>query len=223
MSVTVLLPTLNEALSIAQTIVEIKEYLPEAKIVVIDGLSTDKTVEIASIFGNVSVMLVKEKGKGIAIRKALETVKSDYTIMLDADYTYPARYLPEIVCSLKLGYQTVLGYRKYRVRGAMTPVNAFGNRCLSLLASLVYGRYVHDVCTGMWGFDTYALQRLTLQSDGFTLEADLFRNAVKNKYKIKQIPIIYRARLNGSKTKLNIGHGFEIACFLLKSRLILDK
>ena len=215
MKITVLLPTLNEEQGIVQTIQDIRTYLPEDDILVIDGLSTDKTVELARQ-QNVSVLMVKEKGKGIAVQKALKVIKTDYALMLDGDFTYPAKYIPEIIYNLNLGYDVVLGYRKTRERHSMTLINALGNKGLSLLASVVYRKYVYDVCTGMWGFNTYALQHLALQSDGFSLEADLFKNAVKNKCKIKQLPIEYRARLKQSKTKLNIGHGFEIGKFILR-------
>ena len=68
----------------------------------------------------------------------------------------------------------------------------------------------------MWGFKTSILKSFDIQSKGFTLEAELFTNCVKGKYKLEQIPIGYRKRLDGSYAKLKIRDGFKIAWFLIK-------
>lgn len=215
--ITILLPALNEQLAIKKTIQEVRDYVPNAQIIVVDGYSTDKTVEYAQQSG-AEVIMAKERGngKGLAVRTALELIKSDYVVMLDSDFTYPASYINEIVCNLELGYNVVMGYRKYREADSMPLINALGNAGLSFIASVVCKKYVHDLCTGMWGFDKYALNRFCLSAKGFTLEADLFKNAVRSHCKIKQMPITYRARLKDSKTKLNVGHGVEIAKFLIR-------
>lgn len=223
MTTTILLPTLNEEKSIGETIKEIKtEYSPECKIVVIDGLSKDKTVELALGLGAI-VINVYRKGKGVAVKDALSilrasAIRSDYYVMMDSDFTYPASYIRQITDELKNGADVVMGYRKYKADGAMSRANMVGNRALSALASILYGFSVKDVCTGLWGFRGGVLDRFRLTSTGFTLEADLFGNAMKTGCKIVQIPIYYRARLEGSVTKLQIRHGFEIGWFLIKNR-----
>ena len=216
--VTVLLPTLNEELSIVATISEINKVAPGVKIVVVDGLSTDRTVELARQFENVSITLVIDKGKGTAVRKALKWIDSKYVVMMDADFTYPAKYIPVLLRQLDNGYDVVLGYRRYRQARAMSCVNVVGNWGLSFLSSILYQKGVKDVCTGLWGFRRASLERFRLTSLGFTLEADLWANAVDSGCKIAQIPIEYRARLSGSVTKLKVSHGLEIAWFLIKSR-----
>ena len=213
--ITVLLPTYNEEASIRETIQEVKDCVSDAKIVVVDSYSQDKTVEYAKQF-NVELIMVRERGKGIAIKEALRWVDTEYTVMLDSDFTYPASYINEIVYNLESGYNVVMGYRKYRETGSMPLINVLGNAGLSFIATLVCKKYVHDLCTGMWGFDKYALNRFRLTAKGFTLEADLFKNAVRSHCRIKQMPITYRARLQNSKTKLNVGHGVEIAKFLIR-------
>jgi len=215
MELTVLLPSYKEQASIIQTIQDVKEHAPEARIIVVDSYSPDDTVKLAQQAG-AEIILVMGRGKGRAVKYALDTVKSDYYIMMDSDYTYPAKHIPEIARSLKSGYDVVMGYRKYRESGSMPLIKALGNNALSILASIRYRVAVIDLCTGMWGFSKNAVECLKLTSIGFTLEADLFKNAVRNHLKIMQIPIEYRARLKGSDTKLNIGHGVEIAKFILK-------
>jgi len=90
---------------------------------------------------------------------------------------------------------------------------------LSLLATILFRRRVRDVCTGMWAFQRGVLDKFELESGGFTLEADLFVNCVRNRCRIKQVPIDYRARLDGSLPKLRIVDGVNIGAFLIKKRL----
>ena len=137
-------------------------------------------------------------------------------MMMDADYTYPAKHILDLLANLE---DVSMGYRHKREAGAMTRMNAFGNRMLSLLASVLYRRKVHDVCTGMWAFRGDVLNKFTLTSTGFTLEADLFVNAVRSGCRISEVPIEYRRRLDGCKPKLRVLDGFKIGLFLLKKRL----
>jgi len=216
----VLLPTYNEEATIAQTIQDVRRYNYGCEILVIDSYSKDRTVEAAENMG-ATVISIVGRGKARAIRGALERLLMDgtpYYIMMDSDYTYPAKYIPRIMGELDRGADVVMAYRNRRAPKSMTFVNLVGNKALSLLASILYGYNVKDVCTGMWGFRIDALRRFVLTSTGFTLEADLFGNAVKTKCKIAQIPISYRARGNDSVSGLKVRDGFKIGWFLIKRR-----
>jgi len=138
--------------------------------------------------------------------------------MMDGDFTYPAKHIPEMIRCLDNGADVVIGYRFKRAKGSMSRMNTIGNCGLSILASALYGVHVKDVCSGMWGFRRNVLSRYNITSDGFTLEADLFANTIRNGCKLAQIPIGYRARLDGSVAKLGIKDGFKIARFLIRKR-----
>lgn len=213
----VLLPAYNEVKTIGLTIEDIRHYVPDARIIVVDNNSRNGTGNVVRSMG-VPPFDVKEQGKGNAIRYALKLVNTEYCIMIDSDFTYPASYIPSIIDNLQKGADVVMGYRKFVDAGAMTTINKFGNRMLSLLASALYGLWVHDVCTGMWGFRREVLDKFKLTSKGFTLEVDMFVNAVNNGCKIRQMPISYRARLDGSKAKLRVSDGFKIGWFLIKNK-----
>src|SRR5207244_6735568 len=100
------------------------------------------------------------------------------------------------------GDDVVLGSRFLgrMAEGAMTPLNAIGNRVLSALARLLFGVSVTDVCTGMWGFKSDALRRIPLEASGFDLEADLFGSACLSQPRITELPIDYDARLGPPQT-----------------------
>lgn len=222
-NIVVLLPTLDEETAIGKTIKDIQECTPSSRIWVVDS-SKDGTPKIA-VDAGAHVIPVPKKGKGWAIRDAIWLLRLtsriapvDYVIMMDGDYTYSANHIPEIIGLLNDGVDVVAGYRHARERGAMTAINVIGNWGLSLIASICYRRHIRDVCTGMWGFTADALKGMYLESDRFTLEADLFSNVVSSGCKLTQIPIGYRARQDGSSSKLKILDGFRIALFIIKHR-----
>ena len=160
-----------------------------------------------------------ERGKGNVIKELLKEVDTPYVIMVNSDFTYPVSYIAAIYQLLSLSRaDIVIGFRNIKEKDSMTLTNSLGNWCLSLLASVLYGKRVYDVCTGMWGFRTERLKRFNLTSKGFTLEADLFINTMRGGCKIEQIPIAYRKRLDGSKAKLKILDGFKIGWFLIRRR-----
>jgi dolichol-phosphate mannosyltransferase len=160
--VTIVLPTRNER-AVGRVIDEIRSLpIPSTyQIIVVDHKSTDGTVEEALSRG-IPVMRESQPGKGIAVRNALKTFETDYTVMLDADFTYPAAYIPRILEGLDSGAEVVACYRHFKEPGSMSFVNKLGNSLLSLLASFLYGYWIRDLCTGMWGFKRVALDSLIL-------------------------------------------------------------
>ncbi|GAH63712.1 unnamed protein product, partial [marine sediment metagenome] len=97
----IILPALNEEGTIGKVIDEIPRAILEergyqVKVLVVDGNSTDLTRQIAQEKG-VEVIIEPRKGKGRAMRTAFEQVKVDFVFMLDADYTYPAAYIPDML------------------------------------------------------------------------------------------------------------------------------
>lgn len=223
--VVVMIPTLNEAGAIGKTIKDVQDHVPGCRIVVVDSYSGDGTGDIATKTG-ATVVLAPRGGKGLAVRSALPGILSQdpcskpfaKLVMIDGDFTYPALYIQGAVRFLDTGSDVVMGYRSKREPGAMSRINVIGNWGLSVIAGMVSRMMVKDVCTGLWGFRVDALKRFQLTGDKFTLEADLFTQAVRTKCKIKQMPIGYRARLEHSVTHLGVRDGLDIAAFLVKER-----
>jgi dolichol-phosphate mannosyltransferase len=144
----------------------------------------------------------------------------EFFIMLDADGTYPPEAISEFLDSLASGNDVVLGsrFRGQMAEGAMSPLNAIGNRLLSILARILFGVSVSDVCTGMWGFKADALRQMPLVAGGFDLEADLFGTACLNQARIAELPIDYGARIGPPKL-IPLKEGLRIARRLVLRRL----
>jgi len=221
--IAIILPALNEEETIGKVIDEIpKQPLEEAgylvQVLVVDGNSTDRTRQIAQEKG-AGVIIEARRGKGRAMRTALESVRADYVFMLDADYTYPAIYIPDMLNLLQRGYAVVIGSRLKgeREKGAMSRLNTVGNYLLSLLATALYWRKVSDVCTGYWGLKGEIIPGLRLSADSFDFEAELFTQTAKKGYRMGEVPIYYRKRQTPAKLR-SLKDGTRIGWALITRR-----
>jgi glycosyltransferase involved in cell wall biosynthesis len=204
--IAVILPTLNEEQTIGQVIDEIpRQALEQAgyaiQVLVVDGKSTDRTSQIAEQKG-ARVIVEPRKGKGIAVTTALRVVDADFIFMLDADYTYPASYIPDML-KLLANHHVAIGSRLKgrREPGAMSRLNLIGNHLLSLLATVLYQRKISDVCTGYWGFRAEVVKSLRLRATAFDLEAEMFSQLIRKGYSIAELPIYYRRRVSRPKLR----------------------
>ncbi|MDG6220402.1 MAG: glycosyltransferase family 2 protein [Candidatus Thermoplasmatota archaeon] len=208
--VTVLLPALNEERSIRKVINEIplkalEERSYSTEIVVVDGHSVDRTLEIAAEMG-AKCLRQPNKGKGDAVRHAFKHFEGDYLFMLDADSTYPPHHIMEMLPILETGKaHVVMGSR---LRGQMTPgsmsrMNLLGNKILTGTANLLFskGMKISDLCTGMWGFQGDVIQNLAsiLDAQGFDIEAEMYIESKKRGFNIIEVPIDYDRRDGPSK------------------------
>lgn len=221
--VSIIFPALNEEETIGKIIDEVPIEEIEgrgyrAEIIVVDNGSTDKTREIAEAKG-ARVITEPNRGKGRAMRTAFEAVSGDFVFMIDADFTYPATYVPRMLELLEGGYDVVLGSRLkgQREEGAMSRLNMVGNHLLALLANFLYGTGVSDPCTGYWGFRGEVPKSLKLDAVGFELEANMLAEIARQGYRIAELPILYRRRPNQAKLG-SLKDGFKIGLTLIRKR-----
>jgi len=221
--VSIIFPALNEEETIGKIIDEVPIEEIEgrgyrAEIIVVDNGSTDKTREIAETKG-ARVITEPSRGKGRAMRTAFEAVSGDFVFMIDADFTYPATYVPRMLELLEGGYDVVLGSRLkgQREEGAMSRLNMVGNHLLALLANFLYGTGVSDPCTGYWGFRGEVPKSLKLDAVGFELEANMLAEIARQGYRIAELPILYRRRPNQAKLG-SLKDGFKIGLTLIRKR-----
>ncbi|MFC1992486.1 glycosyltransferase family 2 protein [Chloroflexota bacterium] len=222
-NICIILPCLNEESTVGKVIDEIpKQTLEEAgyqvEVLVVDNNSRDRTGEVARERG-VRIITEPVRGKGRAVRTALNLAKADFIFILDADYTYPATYIPEMLDILNQDYHVVIGsrIRGKRDRGAIGFINIVGNILLTVMANMLYLTRISDICTGYWGIRGEIIPSLKLMANGFTFEAELFSEIAKKGYRIAEVPIYYRHRQG--ETKLNrLKDGIKIAWMLLTKR-----
>jgi glycosyltransferase involved in cell wall biosynthesis len=208
-----IIAALNEAPGIGLTIAEMKDTLGEIPVLVVDGKSSDRTVEIAKNLG-AEVIYQDGKGKGDALAKALENIDPNvkYIILTDADFTYPAEYVPDMINVLeeKSKVGMVCGNRLNGEvdKKALHSVFHIGNQLLAWAHKNLNGVPLQDPLTGLRVIRTEVLRGWKIKSKGFDIEVELNQMVERSGFEIVEIPISYRARL-GEK-KLKVKHGITI-------------
>ena len=209
-SAQLIIAALNEAPGIGLTIAEMKDTLGEIPVLVVDGKSSDRTAEIAKNLG-AKVVYQDGKGKGDALAKALEyaDLNVDYTILTDADYTYPAEYVPEMIRVLEENplVGMVCGNRLNGDvdKKALHSVFHIGNQLLAWVHKVLNGVPLQDPLTGLRVIRTEILHDWVMKSKGFDIEVELNHLVAQHGFMIKEIPISYRARLGEKKLKVKDG------------------
>ena len=223
---TVVLAAYNEEEGISPTLCELKAVLNEPRLVVVDGKSSDRTLELAKDMG-AEVLIQNGKGKGNAISQGIcyINLNTAHIAFTDADYTYPAKHLKEMMTILELNPEVgmVLGNRFSRTYECESEKNQFyiGNRILGFAQRVFNGVKLADPYTGLRIIRYDLVKCWKPKSQGFDIEAELNHHVEKSGYKIVELPIKYRKRL-GQK-KLGFRHGLNILRRIIIQRLSTSK
>ena len=210
-TVTIVIPTLNEREAIGLVIDEFRIH-GYNNILVVDGGSSDGTIEIVKSKG-VKLVFQEGKGKAAAIATALKYVNTPYVLIVDGDYTYPARFLKDMLKVMKEQHcDEVIGARLYGE--GHTPIFRFGNAVLTKLFNFLFGTKLRDVLSGMYLVRMDAIRDVLFEMKGFSVESEIAAHIASMGGKICEVPIEYRKRLG--KKKLGIKHGFAIALDMIR-------
>jgi glycosyltransferase involved in cell wall biosynthesis len=209
--VTVLIPTLNEEEAIEKVIREVREC-GFKNILVVDGYSEDRTVEIAKSMG-VRVVYQEGHGKSMAIKTGIEIAQTPYILIMDGDGTYDPRDIELMLeKAVEKNYDEVIGYRVNRENIPL--LHRLGNRVLSTVISLLMGQRVKDPCSGMYLLRTDFAKRLEITATGFDVEAEIVCQSIAIG-RVAEVPVRYRKRIG--KPKLNTwSDGLRIVLTALK-------
>jgi glycosyltransferase involved in cell wall biosynthesis len=212
-STQVIIAALNEEEGIGPTISELNKTLKHSRILVVDGKSTDRTVEIAKNMG-ADVVVQDGLGKGDALAKAIKSadLTVDYIVITDADYTYPAEHVPEMIRILEehpdVGMVCGNRFSGYIDLRGMNYFFYLGNRLIAFTQNVLNGVWLADPLTGLRVLRAEMLRGWKVKSKGFDIEVELNHHVVREGFCIVEVPIKYRERL-GEK-KLGVRNGAEI-------------
>ncbi|WP_394218167.1 DPM/DPG synthase family glycosyltransferase [Halobacillus trueperi] len=214
MRIAVLLPCYNEEQTIGQVIDEFREELPDADIYVYDNNSKDRTSEVARKHG-AFVKKEMRQGKGHVVRSMFRDIEADYYVMADGDRTYPARFVHELLEPLKKGEANiVIGDRLSNgtyVEENKRQFHNFGNNLVRGLINFLYKSDLRDIMTGYRAFDRLFVKSMPVMSPGFEIETEMTIHTLDKRFSIKEIPIEYKDRPEGSESKLNtFSDGFKV-------------
>jgi glycosyltransferase involved in cell wall biosynthesis len=222
--ISVVIATLNEEEGIGPTLGELQQVLKYPYLLVVDGNSVDRTIEIAKNMG-ADVVLQEGKGKGAALFQGVRKVNhgSRYIVFTDADYTYPAEFIPKMieVMDHDPNIGMVIGNRfdgENNQSKSITNPFYLGNKILAIAHNVLNGVRLGDPLSGLRVVRAEILERWKPKSTGFEVETELNFFVEREGYKISEIPIDYRSRL-GEK-KLKVHHGLAIMKRILTESLI---
>jgi glycosyltransferase involved in cell wall biosynthesis len=203
--VAVLIPCLNEELTIGKVVDDVHRVLPDAAIHVIDNGSTDQTAQIAVEHG-AEVLIEPRRGKGIAIRMALRRVDADVYAMIDGDDTYPAEALPALVAPVVAGaVDMAVGSRTMKGSAStFARLNRLGNWVYPSLLRFLIGTRLTDILSGLRVMSREFVRGVPLVGSGFEIEAELTVKAIERGYRLVELPIDLRSRPAGSASKIRI-------------------
>ncbi len=211
--IAVLIPCYNEAKTIEKVVNDYKKALPEAVIYVYDNNSSDGTDKIAKKAGAV-VCYEYRQGKGNVIRSMFKDIDADCYLMIDGDDTYPAENAREM-CNLVLEGKAdmVIGDRlssTYFTENKRAFHN-FGNVLVRGLINTLFKSKVHDIMTGYRAFSYEFVKTFPVLSKGFEIETEMTIHSLDKNFLLKEIPVDYRDRPEGSISKLSTySDGFKV-------------
>jgi glycosyltransferase involved in cell wall biosynthesis len=190
----ILMPCLNEAQTLANCIKKAKAYLRQSgiagEVLIADNGSTDTSVQIAQQLG-ARVVHIAQKGYGAALQGGIQAAYGKYIIMGDADDSYDFSQLNLFVEKLRNGYDLVMGNR---FQGGIAP-NAMpflhrylGNPVLSFIGRCLFHIPIGDFHCGLRGFNRQNILALHLQTMGFEFASEMVVKAALNDIKIAEVP-----------------------------------
>lgn len=217
MKTAVLIPCYNEELTIKKVILDFKKTLPKADIYVYDNNSTDNSYEIAKDTGAI-VKREYRQGKGNVVRSMFRDIDADCYILVDGDDTYPAeasKEIEELILSKKA--DMVIGDRlssTYFEENKRRFHNS-GNKLVRKLINTIFKSDISDIMTGMRGFSYEFVKSFPISSKEFEIETEMTIFALNHNFLIKELPIEYRDRMDGSESKLNtFSDGYKVISLL---------
>jgi glycosyltransferase involved in cell wall biosynthesis len=219
-SIAVLIPCYQEEQTIGKVIADFRRALPQAAVYVFDNNCTDATADLARQAGAV-VRREKRQGKGFVVASMFEQVDADILVMVDGDDTYEAAAVGALLEPILRGDadMTVAARLQTYADKSFRPFHLLGNKLICGIINRVFGSRISDIFSGYRAFTREAAAQIPITAAGFDVETELTLQALYRGLVIREITAPYRARPEGSFSKLRtVSDGLLV---LLKLFLIL--
>jgi glycosyltransferase involved in cell wall biosynthesis len=216
-TVTVVIPTLNECNNLPYVLPLIPKWIDE--VILVDGRSTDDTVEMArKLWPGIRVLMERRKGKGVALRAGFEAAKGDIIVMIDADGSMNPREIYKYVGALLSGADYAKGSRFLQGGGTsdMPHYRKMGNWGFVMTVRLLFGGQYSDLCYGYNAFWKRVLPKLNLDGSGFEIETMMNVRALAAGLKITEVPSFEAARVYGDSKLKTIPDGWRVLKTIFK-------
>lgn len=219
--ISVVIPTLNEAGTILEAINTIDKHVTYPKeIIIVDGNSTDGTIEIVKDTNCCRLIIEPRRGYGLALRTGMKAAKGNVIIMVDADGTYEFKHIDRLVNRmLEKDADMVLATRMYDPDKAMGLLNFLGNKVITFTYDFFYSQFLSDTQSGFRAISHEVIDKLKFEETDMAFATEMLIQFAKEGYNMVEIPTTYKPRTYG-KTKLNpLKSGIEIFSTIFKGFL----
>jgi glycosyltransferase involved in cell wall biosynthesis len=223
-----MVPVYNEAATV-ETILGHVLMRPEVRdVVIVDDGSHDGSwgiiSQVASQDSRVSAFRQpRNRGKGAALRLAIEHLTAPFALVQDADLEYDPNDYPTLLTPLVSGRaDAVNGVRGFGAHTAYSYWFVKGNQWLTTAANLLFNCYVTDLLSGYKVLRTDLWRRLNLQSNGFEVETEIIAKLVRLGYRFHEVPITYVTRSREEGKKIRARDGLGILGMLGRVRLLSE-
>jgi 2-phospho-L-lactate transferase/gluconeogenesis factor (CofD/UPF0052 family) len=237
--VSIIVPVLNEEATIegvlrSLTALDFQRFGLTKEVILIDGGSTDRSVELARSIRNVRVFGTRcPLGRGAAMRIGVAKARGNIIVFFPGDNEYRPEDLYSVVNSLvNSGFRAVFGTRAtkctdlsrrlksiYQRNRLLYLTGKYGGALLSVTTLLLFNRYVSDVLSSVKGFDAHLLRSLNLESNGLDLETEIVAKLSKKREYILELPVDYKPRTRDAGKKIRTPDGIKAVLALIRYRL----
>ncbi len=201
-TVAVLVPCLDEGLTVRRVIDSVSQSLPEATVYVYDNGSTDETVAEATSAGAV-VRHVPHRGKGNVVLRMLADVEADIYVMIDGDDTYDGSSASDLVATLvEANADMAVAIRQPCDGSAFPRGHYLGNRFFSRVVRILFGHGCSDLFSGYRVLSRRFVKSFAVNAAGFEIETEMTVHAIDQRVPIVEISTPYQKRPEGSTSKL---------------------
>lgn len=197
MLVSLIVLTLNELEGFKKIMPRVKKSWV-SEILIVDGGSTDGTVEFAKKKGY-QVISQKNRGRGDAFRTGLEDSLGDVIVYFSPDGNEEPEDIPKLILKMQKGFDMVIASRfgpKSKSFDA-GPVRRFGNNFFTGLINLLFGLRLTDAVNGFRAIKRHAMEAIKTDAVHFEIEIQMTMRCARKGYKIGEIPTVENRRIFG--------------------------